>query len=351
MSNMSNNQYVSHKKFNVEDVEYHPTGEYASGGKFVALKYGKSNALKIRTPIMKTWGANKKLDFNDKETTKGYDMAFRFTSNGSKNVQSFLQKMKDLENKIIDDALANSKEWFGKQYKPSQREIIEEKFNRILKYPKKKDDSGELDYSKDPWFVAKFKWWDGAFDENLGLYHLTDIDEDTGKPKKLHNYQPDELGEYICDLIPKNSEVAAVLHVWKIWFVGGNFGATIRITQARVEPAEVNDGSSTFVFDDDEEDELEELRKRKLNKVKKKSVMVSDDEGDEYGEQNHQEEEEEEENNSEEDGGKAEFVDEDLNSMDVEDVQEEEEEEEVAEVVPEKPKKKKVVRRRKKTSA
>ena len=273
-------QYVSHKQFDVGQLDYHPTGEYPSGGKYVALKYGKSNALKIRTPIMKTWGANQKLDFNDKETVKGYDMAFRFNSFGSENLKSFKNKIKELETRIIDDALANSKEWFGKKYKPSQREIIEEKFNSILKYPKKKDQSGELDYSKDPWIVAKFKWWDGAFDDKLGLWHLTDMDEETGKPKKLHNYSPEELGDYICDLIPKNSDVAAVLHVWKIWFVGGNFGVTIRINQARVEPAEVNDGSNTFVFDDDEEDELAELRKNKS--MKKKASPDSSDNDEEF---------------------------------------------------------------------
>ena len=337
-------QYVSHKKFNANEVEYHPTGEYPSGGKFVALKYGRNNALKIRTPIMKTWGANQKLDFNDKETVKGYDMAFRFNSSGSENLKSFLEKIKQLESKIIDDALANSKEWFGKKYKPSQREIIEEKFNSILKYPKKKDQSGELDYSKDPWIVAKFKWWDGAFDDKLGLWHLTDIDEETGKPKKLHNYSPEELGEYICDLIPKNSDVAAVLHVWKIWFVGGNFGVTIRINQARVEPAEVNDGSNTFVFDDDEEDELAELRKNK--KVDKKPSASSSDNDEDFVDNDLNNLNEEEEGEGEEEFGEVEAVD------DVETVDDEELDDEMVVETPKKAKaKKKVVKRRKKTGS
>ena len=47
-----------------------------------------------------------------------------------------LEKFKDL-NKLKDDCVRNSKEWFEK--KNQSREVVDALFNPVLKYPKEKD--------------------------------------------------------------------------------------------------------------------------------------------------------------------------------------------------------------------
>lgn len=272
--------HVSVKDFDVNQLSYHKVGNYNNGGKYVSLKYGSSQAFKVKTPLMKTWGVNERNDYNNPDVIKGYDVAFRFNSNDVK-ANKFLDMVKQIQGKIITDAIANSKEWFGKQYKPSQREVVEEKFNYILKYPKKKDESGELDYTRDPWITAKFKYWDGEFDESLGLFHLTEKNE-KGHPKKLHDYEVDELGKHICELVPRDSQLIGLLAFQKLWFVGGNFGLTIQIKEACVEPGyNLSNEGPSFTLDADEEEQVNAIRQIKETKSKSTEAFVESDDDEE----------------------------------------------------------------------
>ena len=58
------------------------------------------------------------------------------------------------------DAVSNSKQWFGRKM---SKEVAEAMMYPILKYPKLKDGSGELNYDKEPSFRVKLPCYDNQF--------------------------------------------------------------------------------------------------------------------------------------------------------------------------------------------
>ena len=119
---------------------------------------------------MQTWGVTKRLD-SDGETVKGFDMSMRFDPSERNSHKKFKQMCVDIQTKLIDDAFEHSQKWFGKKAK--LRDVVEDKFNTLLKYPRKKDNSGELDLSREPTLRPKFRFWDGAFTGSK-LFKLAD---------------------------------------------------------------------------------------------------------------------------------------------------------------------------------
>jgi len=115
-----------------------------SGGKVVNL-YNKNfkESLTIATPLMITWGAQEGLD-QAKNPTGKFTMSLQFPNKEYSNADadSFLTSMRNLEAKIKADALTYSKEWFGKTITSS--DVMDEKFNVMLRHPKKEKGSMNL---------------------------------------------------------------------------------------------------------------------------------------------------------------------------------------------------------------
>ena len=76
------------------------------------------------------------------------------------DAEAFLDSMKAFEQKIKDDALKNSKEWFGKS--KMSAEVLDALFTPMLKYPKDKD-TGEADYDRAPTLRVKIPFWEGEW--------------------------------------------------------------------------------------------------------------------------------------------------------------------------------------------
>ena len=127
---------------------------HASGGKVVNLfnKHFKES-LTISTPLILTWGAQEGQD-QMKNPTGKYTMSLQFPTREYSNpdLDAFLTSMKALESKVKNDAMTYSKEWFGKTI--SSLEVMEEKFNVMLKHPKIKN-SIEPDLNKPPTLTVK----------------------------------------------------------------------------------------------------------------------------------------------------------------------------------------------------
>ena len=101
---------------NTEVLSYSAPKAHESGGKVVNVynKYFKES-LTISTPLILTWGAQEGVDTAKKPTGK-YTMSLQFPNADFPNAdcQAFLNSMRALEAKVKADAIANSKEWFGK---------------------------------------------------------------------------------------------------------------------------------------------------------------------------------------------------------------------------------------------
>ncbi len=250
-------QITSLKKLNSNDVKYKPATTNARGGKDVKLQLNGSN-LVLQIPLMLTWGVNER----DNDGRMSYDLSLQFEPNKYPAQQAALDNMKSLENKILTDACAKSKEWFGKS--KMSKEVAETLMWPILKYPKNKDGSGELDYSRNPTMKLKIPYWDGNF--NVELYDQSGTLK-YRQPREGQWESHQNCGTPVT-LIPKGTHIAGLIQCQGLWFAGGRFGCTWKLLQAKVRPPVRLVGSGVCHIQDDSDDEtaLEELEEKAREK-------------------------------------------------------------------------------------
>jgi hypothetical protein len=182
---MSNNTIVDGTNIDMSIMSYSAPKPNATGGKVVNLynKYAKES-LTISVPLMGSWGAQEVKEVigkgaDGKAITKGtgkYTMCLQFANGqyATPEADKFLQEIKAVENKIKQDAMTYSKEWFGKEIK--SMDVMDEKFTPMLKYPKVKN-SEERDYNQPPQLNLKLPCWKGVwqtsvFDEDYNQLYV-----------------------------------------------------------------------------------------------------------------------------------------------------------------------------------
>lgn len=199
---------------------------HASGGKVVNLFNKKfKESITISTPLMLTWGAQEGQDQTSKAPTGKWTLSLQFPSAeySTEDQEQFLDSMKALENKIKEDAMANSKQWFGKEIK--SMEVIEEKFNVMLRYPKVSKGSQEPDYSKPPTLSVKIPQWSGVWKPEI----YNEDGEPLFIPGKVNaDKSPVEY------LQPK-SRVMCLIQCGGLWFINGKISITWNLKQAVVK--------------------------------------------------------------------------------------------------------------------
>lgn len=201
--------------FNSQNIRYSAPKANASGGKSInILNNATKGGLRVATPLMLTWGASE-FEGNGK-----FEMALQFPSEEYKtdDLTIFLRNMTAFEQKIKDDALTYSKDWFGKAHKSP--EVVEALWTPMLKYSKNKD-TGEFDYNKPPSLRVKIPIWEGVW--KCEVY-----DEDENK---LFPNPANPLATPI-DFLQKGVHVACVLQCGGLWFANGKFGLTWKLIQA-----------------------------------------------------------------------------------------------------------------------
>jgi len=199
---------------------------HSSGGKVVNL-YNKhfKESLTISTPLMLTWGAQEGKEQGTGKLTGKWTMALQFPSKdySSPDAEAFLKSMRALEAKVKADAMTNSKEWFGKEIKSS--EVIEEKFNVMLKHPKKEKGGVEVDENKPPTLTVKIPQWSGVWKPEI-------YDED-GEPLFVSGKVNNHLSP--LEYLKPKSHVICLLQCGGLWFVNGKISITWNLKQAMVQ--------------------------------------------------------------------------------------------------------------------
>lgn len=231
---------ISGVSFNPEtDTKYAKVKVNNSGGKSVSILNAATNsALNIQTPLMLTWGVNENTDKKTGEV-QSYSMALQFPSDEYKtpNVSKFFAAMQQFEAKVKRDAIANSKEWFGKAM---SAEVIGAIFNPVLSYSKNPS-TGEPDLSKNPTLRIKLPFYDGEW-KGVEIYD-----------SESHALFPSSDGKTPKDIITKGSDVALIITCGGLWFAGGSFGVTWRLVQAVLKPKPSLRGKCHIVLDEDEQ--------------------------------------------------------------------------------------------------
>jgi hypothetical protein len=195
--------------------------------------YNKNSreSLTIATPLILTWGAQEGKDTAGNTTGK-WTMSLQFPNAEYPNqdCEDFLKSMKALEAKVKADAMTNSKEWFGKTI--TSTEVMDEKFNVMLRHPKIKG-SQEPDTSKSPTMTVKIPCWNGVWKSEI-------YDED-GVPLFVN-------GKVNCHLSPleyikPKMHVIALIQCGGLWFINGKVSITWNLKQAIVQkPKESMEG-------------------------------------------------------------------------------------------------------------
>jgi hypothetical protein len=195
------------------------------GGKSINMVSKQTNrSLHISTPLMMTWGIS---DFVDEkgESDGKFSMSLNFPNSEYSNKQTneFLQKLKDFENQILDDAVTNSELWWGEEM---SREVAKHTFFPFIKYQKNKD-TKKIDQTKPPSIRAKVPYYDGKW-----AVEIYDTKQNLLFPCGNENLTP-------LDFVPKQSNVACVLQCGGIWIGGKGWGLTWKLIQCIVKPREI----------------------------------------------------------------------------------------------------------------
>jgi len=178
----------------------------------------------LSTPLMLTWGAQEGMD-QAKNPTGKFTMSLQFPSSDYSNAdaEAFLRSMRALEAKIKADALTYSKEWFGKEIKSA--DVMEEKFNVMLRHPKKEKGSIEPDLNKPPTLTVKVPCWKGVWQ--------SEIYDEEGTPLFLKGKSPADVTP--LDFLKPKTHVICLIQCGGLWFVNGKVSVTWNLKQAIVQ--------------------------------------------------------------------------------------------------------------------
>jgi hypothetical protein len=221
---------------NTEVFSYSQPKAHASGGKVVNLynKYSKES-LTISSPLILTWGAQEGQD-QQKNPTGKFTMSLQFPNSDFPNAdcQAFLDGMQRLQAQVKSDAIKNSKEWFGKVI--SSADVMEEKFNVMLRHPKIKG-TQEPDVSKAPTLTVKIPCWNGVWKSEI-------YDED-GDGLYINGKVNNHLSP--LEFLKPKTHVICLLQCGGLWFVNGKVSITWNLKQAIVQKPKVSMEGKCFL--------------------------------------------------------------------------------------------------------
>jgi hypothetical protein len=217
----SQSQILSIEQWNPKSNKYMPPKLNDKGGKSINVISNQSNrSIHLIMPLMKTWGISDYVDEKGEPDGK-FSMDLNFPLDGSTTPETdeALNKLKEFEENLLNDAVINSEAWFGKK---QSREIVEYSYFPFLKYKKNKD-TKVIDYSRPPSLKPKVPkygndWKVEIYDTNLNLLF------------------PSPSGVTPIELVPKSSNVASVIACGGIWVGGKGWGLTWKVVQLVVKP-------------------------------------------------------------------------------------------------------------------
>ena len=222
--------------FDVSSVTYGVPRSNENGGKSVYLSLHKSPVV-IQTPEMFAPFGKQEWS-NDKGVTK-YTLDLSFKGMESRDtLKTFYDKMNELDEKLIDDGLANSFDWLKR--KGASREVVQALYTRLVRHPVDKN-TGEIVTKYPPTFKLTLPWKDGAFQCEVYDGKRNQVDLNT--------------------LETKGARVTAIIQCLGIWVAAGKYGCTWKVLQMKVVPPQSIKGyafkevKNDFVVEDDEDDD------------------------------------------------------------------------------------------------
>ena len=227
------------KNFNVDKLKYSELKVMKSGAKSVYINYN-GNKVNLQTPVLNIpYGINDNMQFikkdeNRKDEERKYDITVSFKGmDENPKIKQFHDKMKELEQKIIDDAFANRLAWFKNNFS-GNKDVISNMFTPIVKHDKDKQ-TGEYANKYPPTFKAKI-----PFNSLENKFEFDCYDMDNNEIN---------FNDILTNL--KGGKAQFIIQLNGIWFSAGMFGCSWKIVSSKFQ--QINTSKLTFVADSDDE--------------------------------------------------------------------------------------------------
>jgi len=210
-----------------------------SGAKSVYINYNGAK-VNLQTPILNIpYGVNDNMQFIKKDEARKdeerkYDITVSFKGmDENPKIKQFHDKMKELEQKIIDDAFTNRLAWWKNNYN-GNKDFVSNMFTPIVKHDKDKA-TGEYANKYPPTFKAKIPY---NSLENKFEFDCYDMDNNETN-----------FNDIMLNL--KGGKAQFIIQLSGIWFSAGMFGCSWKIVSAKFQ--QINTSKITFVMDSDDD--------------------------------------------------------------------------------------------------
>jgi len=189
-------------EFSPASVGFSKLRKNKNGGKTVYLNGGDNKKLYIQLPFMRSpYGLSAFTDEGTGRTTYSLDLSFDPDNAEAVELQ---EKLKELDDIIVNTVAENSKEWLGKEFNVA---VLREALYKPIVRPGKEPYPSTLKLK-----IATKP--DGSF------------------VPEAYNMKRESVS---LDTIEKGQKAMAIVDVSSIWFIDNKFGATIRLQQALLE--------------------------------------------------------------------------------------------------------------------
>ena len=195
------------------------------GGKTVYLNGGDNKKLYLQLPFMRSpYGLSAFTDEGTGRTTYSLDLSFD-TDNAE--AMELHDKLKELDEIIVNTVAQNSKEWLGKEFNVA---VLREALYKPMVRP-----------SKEP------------YPSTLKLKIATK--PDGSFVPEAYNMKREAVP---LDSVEKGQKVMAIVDLSSIWFIDNKFGVTVRLQQTLVQQSSKLPSFAFQGLDLPEEGEIEE---------------------------------------------------------------------------------------------
>lgn len=222
-------------EFSPANVQFSKLRKNKNGGKAVYLNAGDNKKIYVQFPFMRSpYGMSAFTDEATGRTSYSLDLSF---DPDNEEAMALHDKLKELDDIIVNTVAENSKEWLGKDFNVA---VLKEALYKPMVRPGKEQ-----------------------YPATIKLKILTKPDGEF--VPECYSMQKERV---TLDSIEKGNKAMAIVDLNQIWFIDNKFGVTIRLQQALFEQSAklpsfafqgVNLPDDDLEVDVEVEDEIEEV--------------------------------------------------------------------------------------------
>lgn len=238
---------ISIETWNPTEIKYGLPKKSKLGKSINVVSTRTNKYLELSMPKLMTWGISDYYD-KEKDTHNGkfsITLAFPLKEQETEKTILALEKMKQMQDQILQDACKNKALWWD-HIEDIDDSMIKMLMYKFVKYPKNKE-TKKIDNTKPPSIQAKVECWEGNWKPRIF---------DTKKQLLFPSSNPDNEGLTPADFVPKLSNVSCTIECAGVWIGEKGWGVTWRLKQCVVKPNDLMLNNDVCNVDFDDEDAI-----------------------------------------------------------------------------------------------